>query len=131
LQWLQNFSWGGAMWGIIPAIFLILRKGNIYLISLLTMIIAVSYENFVLQGLAPIISSHIIFTYLINVIYVLILAITIVKTRILVEHKFIFKNLLPSPVTITQKPKQFFTCPHCKRKFEKFLDFTNHIQEHQ
>ena len=131
LQWLQNFSWGGAIWGFIPAIFLIARKGNVYLLSLLTMFVAVSYDLFVLQGFSHIYYSTIIFECLINLIYALILAITIIKAKAIVKHKFIFKNLLPKPTEINKFPKQFFKCPHCKRQFEKIQDLEEHMHHHQ
>ena len=76
-QGLQNISWGGAMWGFIPALFLIARKGNIYLISLLTVIIAVTYGIFVLQGLPLALTSGVIYRYIVNLTYAVILALTI------------------------------------------------------
>lgn len=76
-QGLQNISWGGAMWGFIPALFLIARKGDVYLISLLTMIIAVTYGLFVLQGLPLALTPGVIYRYIVNLTYALILALVI------------------------------------------------------
>jgi hypothetical protein len=131
LQWFQNFSWGGAIWGFIPAIFLLVRRGNVYLVSLLTMFIAVSYDLFVLQGLPLIHFSKIILEYLIGLVYFLILALTIIKACAIVEHKFIFRNLLPKPIDIINPPKQFFKCPNCKKQFEKLQDLKKHASTHR
>lgn len=131
-QWIQDFSWGGAMWGFIPAIFLIKRKGNanIYFLSFVTWFIAVSYGLFVLQGLPLMISLEIIVAYVISLVYAFIMWLTLSRTRVLVEHKFIFENLLPRPVDVTKHPRQFFTCPHCNRQFEGFTDFSIHVRKH-
>lgn len=68
-QGLQNISWGGAMWGLIPAAFLLARKGNIYLVSFFTFVIAVTYGQFVL-GKAPLqFSNRIIYGYCVNFIF--------------------------------------------------------------
>jgi len=131
LQWLQNFSWGGAIWGFIPAIFLLTRRGNIFLVSLLTMFIAVTYGLFVLQGFPLIFSLEIVTEYLIGLVYALILALTITRTHVLIEHKFIFRNLLPKPVNVHRRPKQFFKCPYCDKQFEKILDLSKHVSEHK
>jgi hypothetical protein len=131
LQWIQNFSWGGAMWGFIPSIFLLLRRGNVYLISLLTMIIAVTYGLFVLQGVPLIFTLEIIVVYLINSVYALIMALTIINAHVLEEYKFVFQNLLPKPVKITQPPKQYFKCPNCDKGFEKYKDLSKHLHEHR
>jgi hypothetical protein len=76
-QSLQNISWGGAMWGLVPAAFLILKKGNIYLISLFTMIVAVTYGMFVLFKLPLALSLGTVYTFLVNLTYAVILALTI------------------------------------------------------
>jgi hypothetical protein len=73
-EWLQNFSWGGAMWGLLAAFLLIIRKKNVYLISLLTMIIAVSFGLFVFQKLPLTYSIKIPYAYLVNLVYAVILA---------------------------------------------------------
>ena len=65
------------MWGLIPAAFLMTRKGNIYLISLLTTIVAVTYGQFVL-GHSPLgISTRMIYAYFVNMTYTIILSLTI------------------------------------------------------
>lgn len=76
-QWLQNFSWGGAMWGLLAAAFLIARRGNAYLIALLTTIVAVTYGLFVLQGLPLALTPRVVYAYLVNLTYALILGLTI------------------------------------------------------
>ena len=76
-QWLQNFSWGGAMWGLLAAVFLVARKGNVYLIALLTTIVAVTYGLFVLQGLQLALTLRVVYTYVVNLTYALILALKI------------------------------------------------------
>jgi hypothetical protein len=65
------------MWAFIPAVFLLLRKGNIYAIALLTTSIAFTFEIFVLQSLPFSLTSTIIVSYAISLIYALILAVTI------------------------------------------------------
>jgi hypothetical protein len=95
------------------------------------MFVAVSYDLFVLQGFSHIYYSTIIFEYLINLIYALILALTIIKAKAIVKHKFIFRNLLPKPAEVIGFPKQFFKCPHCKRQFEKIQDLKEHMRQHQ
>jgi hypothetical protein len=80
-QLIQNFSWGGAMWAFIPAVFLLLRKGNIYAIALLTTSVAFTFEIFVLQSLPFSLTSTIIVSYAISLVYALILAITIKVAR--------------------------------------------------
>jgi hypothetical protein len=77
LQLLQNFSWGGAMWGFLAAALLITRKKNVVVISVVTMIIAVTYGIFVLQKLPMVLTSKIIFAYAVNLVYSAILALTI------------------------------------------------------
>jgi hypothetical protein len=129
-QWIQDFSWGGAMWGFIPALFLLARKGNAYLTSLFTMIIAVSYGLFVLQKIPPSISFDIIVVYAVNLVYVGILGFVITHSYVLMEYKFVFQNLLPKPVTVTKLPKRFFHCPHCNAQFEHFTEFSNHYHTH-
>lgn len=131
LQWIQNFSWGGAIWGLIPAIFLLARKGNLYLVSLLTMFVAVTYDIFILQDFPLIHFSEIFFEYIIGLVYVLILVITITKAHVIVEHKFVFRNLLPKPIDIINPPKQFFKCPNCKKQFEKMQDLEKHVSKHR
>jgi len=64
------------MWGLIPAAFLIVRKGNIYLVSLLTTIIAVTYGIFILQGLPLALTPGVIYRYTLNLTYTVILALT-------------------------------------------------------
>ena len=76
-QGLQNISWGGAMWGLIPAIFLIVRRGNIYLISLVTTIVAVTYGQFVLAHSPLLLSTRLIYGYSVNLTYTIILSLTI------------------------------------------------------
>lgn len=73
-EWLQNFSWGGAMWGLLAALLLIIRKKNVYSISLLTMIIAVSFGLFVFQKLPLTYSIKIPYAYAVNLIYFIVLA---------------------------------------------------------
>jgi len=75
-QSVQNTCFGGAMWGLIPAAFLIVRKGNIYLVSLLTTIIAVTYGIFILQGLPLALTPGVIYRYTLNLTYTVILALT-------------------------------------------------------
>ena len=76
-QSLQNISWGGAMWGFIPAVFLIARRGNIYAVTVLTTIIAVTYGMLVLQGLPFAVSIQTVYRYLVNMTYAIILSATI------------------------------------------------------
>ena len=65
------------MWALIPAIFLILRKGNIYAIAFLTTSIAFVFEIFVLQSLLFSLTSTIIVSYAISLVYAFVLAVTI------------------------------------------------------
>ena len=81
-QWLQNFSWGGAMWGLLAAAFLVARKGNVYLIALLTTIVAVTYGLFVLQGLQLALPLRVVYAYVVNLTYALVLALTIRASRL-------------------------------------------------
>lgn len=85
-EWLQNFSWGGAMWGLLTAFLLIIRKKNVYSMSLLTMIIAVSFGLFVFQNLPLTYSIKIPYAYLVNLVYAIILA-EIIKSANLINKK--------------------------------------------
>jgi len=76
-QGLESISWGGAMWGLIPAVFLILRKGNVYLVSLVTTIIAVTYGQFVLAHSPLLLSARVVYGYFVNLTYAIILSLTI------------------------------------------------------
>lgn len=76
-QGLESISWGGAMWGLIPAMFLILRKGNVYLVSLVTTIIAVTYGQFVLAHSPLLLSARVVYGYFVNLTYAIILSLTI------------------------------------------------------
>jgi len=76
-QGLESISWGGAMWGLIPAVFLILRKGNVYLVSLVTTIIAVTYGQFVLAHSPLLLSARVVYGYFVNLAYAIILSLTI------------------------------------------------------
>jgi len=76
-QGLQNISWGGAMWGFIPAAFLIAKRGNIYLVVLFTTIIAVTYGQFVLQHSPLVFSPRLPYSYVVNLTYAVISALTI------------------------------------------------------
>jgi hypothetical protein len=130
LQLVKDISWGGAMWGFIPALFLLLRKGNLYLVSLLTWFIATSYDLFILRGLPLLLSSETAATYLMSIVYVPILGFILTHTHRLVEYKVIFENLLPKPTRILKPPKKFFQCPYCRSKFEQFSEFSSHIHKH-
>jgi len=65
------------MWGLIPAVFLILRKGNVYLVSLVTTIIAVTYGQFVLAHSPLLLSARVVYGYFVNLTYAIILSLTI------------------------------------------------------
>lgn len=63
--------------GLLAAAFLIARRGNAYLIALLTTIVAVTYGLFVLQGLPLALTPRVVYAYLVNLTYALILGLTI------------------------------------------------------
>jgi len=77
MQILQNFSWGGAMWGFLAAALLIVIKRRFFVISVVTMIVAVTYGLFVLGRLPIILTPAILFTYVLNLVYSVILALAI------------------------------------------------------
>ncbi len=77
MQLLQNFSWGGAMWGFLAAGLLIVIKKRVFVISLATMVVAVTYGLFVLGRLPIMLTPAIIFAYVVNLVYSVILALTI------------------------------------------------------
>ena len=77
MQLLQNFSWGGAMWGFLAAALLIVVKKRVFVISLVTMIVAVTYGFFVLGRLPVMLTPAIVFAYLVNLVYSVILTLAI------------------------------------------------------
>ncbi len=65
------------MWGLVPAAFLVVGRRNIYLMSLLTTMTAVTYGQFILVAQPIALTPRLVYSYIVNQTYTVILALTL------------------------------------------------------